>query len=42
MDTTQAASEVEPTILPLQEDPTGDPGPYGETPPDDDTGPPKG
>jgi hypothetical protein len=38
MDTTQAVSEIDPTILPPQEDPD----PFGDTPPDPDPGPPKG
>lgn len=38
MDTTQAASEIDPTIKPLQEDPD----PVGETPGDPDPGPPRG
>jgi hypothetical protein len=37
MDTTQAASEIDPTITQLP-----DPDPFEDTPPDPDPGPPKG
>ncbi|HEV8580429.1 MAG TPA: hypothetical protein VGX68_15290 [Thermoanaerobaculia bacterium] len=39
MDTTQAASETEPVIMPQG---TTDPDPFGDTPGDPDPGPPKG
>lgn len=37
MDTTQATSEIELPITPIQ-----DPDPFGDTPGDPDPGPPKG